>query len=29
MFPNCTPTLLRLCIALFAVAKGWMLLDIG
>ena len=25
----CTPPILRLCIALFAVAEGWLLLDIG
>ena len=24
-----TPSILRLCIALFAVAEGWLLLDIG
>ena len=26
---NSTPPILRLCIALFAVAEGWLLLDIG
>ena len=28
-FVNTPPPILRLCIALFAVAEGWLLLDIG